>query len=137
MDFSCRYSSLAETREIVLSASFAKPYDAYKPDIKERINGIISSRRQRQPKNKKNCGSVFKRPLDGKPAGWYIDQAGLRGCQVGDAMIAHEHANWIVNLGNVKADDVKAIISHDQETVFHNFGIMLEHEIIYVPEDVL
>ena len=51
-------------------------------------------------------------------------------------MIAHEHANWIVNLGNAKAVDVKAIISYVQETVFQKFGVMLEREVIYVPEDL-
>lgn len=136
MDFSYRHSMLAENRDIVLSATFAKPYDEDKAVIQERIQEIIASRRQKQPKIKRNCGSVFKSPPGGKPAGWYIDQAGLKGYQVGDAMIAHEHANWIVNLGNAKAKDVKAIISHVRETVFQKFEIMLEREVLYIPEDL-
>ena len=137
MGFSYRHSRLAETRDIVLSATFTKPYAAEKTDIREKIKEVIASRRQKQPRIKRNCGSVFKKPPGGKPAGWYIDQAGLKGYRVGDAIIAHEHANWIVNLGNAKAVDVKAIISHVQETVFQKFGIMLEREVIYVPEDIL
>ena len=137
MDFSYRHSRLAETRDIVLSATFTKPYAAEKADIQEKIKEIIASRRQKQPRIKRNCGSVFKSPPGGKPAGWYIDQVGLKGFRIGDAMIAHEHANWIVNLGNAKAVDVKAIISKVQETVFQKFGVMLEREVIYVPEDIL
>ncbi len=137
MGFSYRHSKLAETRDIVLSATFARPYDEDKAVIQEKIKEIIASRRQKQPRIKRNCGSVFKSPPGGKPAGWYIDQAGLKGYRVGNAMIAHEHANWIVNLSNAKAVDVKVIISHVQETVFKKFGIMLEREVIYVPEDIL
>ena len=135
--FSHRHSMLVGSRDIVLSAMFAKPYISNKADIQKKIKEIIAARRQKQPRNKKNCGSVFKSPPGGKPAGWYIDQAGLKGFQVGDAMIAHEHANWIVNLGNATAKDVKAVISHIQNIVFQKFGIMLEREVIYVPEDIL
>ncbi|WP_198146077.1 hypothetical protein [Desulfonatronovibrio magnus] len=41
-----------------------------------------------------------------------------------------------MNLGNARAKDVKAIISHVQETVYQKFGVMLEREVIYVPEDL-
>lgn len=137
MNFSHRHSKLAGSRDIVLSATFAKPYASDKVDIQKKIKEIIAARRQKQPRNKKNCGSVFKRPSGGKPAGWYIDQAGLKGYQVGDAMVAHEHANWIVNTGNASARDVRDIIAHVQEKVFLKFGIMLVREVIFVPEDIL
>ena len=132
-----RHSILADSRDIVLSVTFAKPYTSNKSDIQKKIKDIIAARRQKQPRNKKNCGSVFKTPPGGRPAGWYIDQAGLKGFQTGDAMVAHEHANWILNLGNATANDVKAVISHIQSVVFQQFGIMLEREVIYVPEDIL
>lgn len=137
LGFSYRHSKLVETSDIVLSATFAKPYVTDKAVIQEKIKEIIACRRQKQPRIKRNCGSVFKSPPGGKPAGWYIDQVGLKGFRIGDAMIAHEHANWIVNLGNARAVDVKAIISLVQETVFQKFGVMLEREVIYVPEDIL
>jgi UDP-N-acetylmuramate dehydrogenase len=137
LGFGHRCSRLSESRDIVLSATFAKPFASDKETIKKKIKEIIADRRRKQPRNKKNCGSVFNRPAGGKPAGWYIDKAGFKGYQIGDAMVAYEHANWIVNLGNATANDVKTIIRHIQETVFKKFGIALEREVIYVPEDIL
>ena len=56
---------------------------------------------------------------------------------MGDAMVAHEHANWIVNLGRAKASDVKNLIQRLQKEVFNKFQISLNREVIYVPEDIL
>ena len=136
MSFSYRHSRLVETRDIVLSATFSKSYDLDKADIQKKIKEIITLRRQKQPSVKRNCGSVFKSPPGGKSAGWHIDQAGLRGYRAGDAMITYEHANWIVNLGHATAKDVKDIISHVQETVFLKYRIMLQREVIYIPDDL-
>lgn len=137
MKFGHRTSCLASTRDIVLSVKFRCPYLDSRAHIKEKIKQIITERRKKQPKIKRNCGSVFKRPLGGKPAGWYIDQAGLKGLRVGGAMVAHEHANWIVNLGDAKAADVKQLIQRVQKEVFEQFGVLLEREVIYIPEDIV
>ncbi len=135
MEFSHRCSRLASTRDIVLSVRFALPYMDKPEIIKEKVKAIIRNRRAKQPKIKRNCGSVFKTPSGGKPAGWYIDQAGLKGLRIGEGMIAHEHANWIVNLGNARADEVKALISKIQDEVKQRFGIFLEKEVIFLPVD--
>lgn len=136
-DFSHRHSCLAESRDIILSARFKLPYLDKPEHIKKKIKQIIADRSEKQPKIKRNCGSVFKRPPGGKPAGWYIAQTGLKGLRMGDAMVAHEHANWIVNLGRAKASDVKNLIQHLRKDVFNKFKISLEREVIYVPEDIL
>jgi UDP-N-acetylmuramate dehydrogenase len=137
MDFSHRHSMLAKTRDIVLSVRLKLPYLGKPENIKEKIKKIIAGRRAKQPKIKRNCGSVFKKPPGGKPAGWYIDQARLKGLRIGDAMVAQEHANWILNLGNAKAAQVKALISKIQDEVMKKFDVSLEREVIYVPEDIL
>lgn len=136
MQFSYRHSILAKTRDILLSATFAKHKVAPKEDIQKTIKEIIASRRQKQPRIKRNCGSVFKSPPGNKPAGWYIEQVGLKGFRVGDAMISYEHANWIVNLGNAKAYDVKSIISYVEYIVLQKFNVCLEREVLYIPEDL-
>ena len=134
--FSHRHSMLANSRDIVLFVRFKLPYLDSSENIKGKIKKVIANRRAKQPKIKRNCGSVFKKPLGRKPAGWYIDQAGLKGLRIGDAMVAHEHANWILNLGNAKADQVKALISKIQDEVMKKFDVSLEREVIYVPEDI-
>lgn len=135
MKFGYRSSILMRHRWIVLDACFR--YGPKKPseDIVETMRASRKARKAKQPVNPRNCGSVFKAAE--KPAGWYIDQCGLKGYRIGDAMIATEHANWIVNLGNAKATDVKALIELAQEKVYEQFGVMLQREVEYVPEDIL
>lgn len=64
----------------------------------------VDAARKGQPKVK-SAGCAFKNP-DGDSAGRLIDVAGLKGLRVGDAMVSHEHGNFIVNLGKATAHDV-------------------------------
>jgi len=48
---------------------------------------------------------------------------------VGDAQIAEKHANFIINLGNAKAEDVVKLIDLVKRTVYQNSGVMLELEV--------
>jgi UDP-N-acetylmuramate dehydrogenase len=135
--FSYRHSDLIGNRGLVLSARFQIRERESPEGIEKRIKEMIARRKSKQPKNPRNCGSVFKNPNGEKPAGWYIEQAGLKGMRKGDAQIATEHANWIVNLGKATATDVKYLIHYAQEKVFDKFGVELRREMIYVPEDIL
>jgi len=81
----------------------------------------------RQP-SAASCGSVFKNP-PGESAGRLIEAAGLKGQRAGDAQISAQHANFIVNLGQARAADVKALIDLARTTVRDRFGITLELEI--------
>lgn len=62
-------------------------------------------------------------------AGWLIEQAGLKGYQVGRAMISREHANFIVNVGGATQGDVLAIVDEVKGRVYNTFGINLEPEV--------
>jgi UDP-N-acetylmuramate dehydrogenase len=74
------------------------------------------------------AGSVFKR-TEQYPAGFLIDNAGLKGARIGGAIVSPKHANFIVNLGNATASHVKALIERIQETVQQEFKVALELEI--------
>jgi UDP-N-acetylmuramate dehydrogenase len=137
MKFSYRHSDLIENRGLVLSARFQIGNREYPEGIEKRIKEMITRRKSKQPKNPRNCGSIFKNPNGEKPAGWYIEQAGLKGMRKGDAQITTEHANWIVNLGKATATDVKYLIHYAQEKVFDKFGVELRREMIFGPEDIL
>ena len=52
-------------------------------------------------------------------------------------MVAPEHANWIVNLGQASSKDVKELVRLGQERVYESFGIRLEREVVFLPEDVI
>lgn len=66
------------------------------------------------------------------PAGYLIEQCGLKGKQIGKAKIFEEHANFIVNLGEAKASEVVALINLCKKEVKEKFGIKLEEEICYL-----
>ncbi len=82
--------------------------------------------RKGQPKAR-TAGCAFKNPtLEGKKvsAGLLIDQAGLKGLQVGQALISQEHGNFVINLGGASASDVKTLLEQVEERV----GVPLEWE---------
>ncbi len=80
-----------------------------------------------------SCGSVFKK-IEGVGAGRLIDQVGLKGKQIGQAQVSTKHANYIVNLGGAKANDVLNLIELVQSEVKQKTGYDLEPEIRVVGE---
>ena len=66
------------------------------------------------------------------PSGKIIEDAGLKGLQIGGAQIADFHANFIVNRNNAKASDVKELVNVIQSTVKQKTGFNLEPEIIFI-----
>jgi len=84
-------------------------------------------RRRTQPPGA-SIGSMFKNP-PGDTAGRLIDAAGLKGTRIGQAEISRLHANFFVNLGGAKAQDVMALINLARERVREKFEVELELEI--------
>ncbi len=96
-------------------------------EIKERMEGYLRVRRERQPVGY-SAGSFFKNPLPQK-AGLLIDECGLKGMRVGDAMVSEKHANFILNLGRAKAQDVLRLVRTIQRVVRKEKGIELKPEV--------
>lgn len=91
---------------------------ALSPSNPESVNALmakVDAARKGQPKIK-SAGCAFKNP-EADSAGRLIDLAGLKGLRVGDAMVSHEHANFIVNLGKATATDIRSLISQIQARV--------------------
>lgn len=127
MAFSYRHSRLEDEPAIVLRAVFAlqkMPVDA----IRTRMQELASKRKASQPLDKPSAGSAFKRPVGGYAAA-LIEQAGLKGYQVGGAAISEKHAGFAVNLGNATAEDVKTLLRNVSDIVFEKNGIRLEPEV--------
>ncbi len=127
MEFSYRHSILEETDDIVISADFCLVKDNPE-DIRARMKELIGKRSASQPLDLPSAGSAFKRPVGGYAAA-LIDQAGLKGFQVGGAAISAKHAGFAVNLGGATAADVKALLQHVSDKVFEATGIRLESEV--------
>lgn len=88
---------------------------------------IAEARKGKTPSGS-SCGSVFKNP-DGASAGQLLEQAGLKGTQVGAAIVSEKHANYIVNLGGATASDVLRLTEIMRERVLATFGVELELEV--------
>ena len=137
MDFSYRSSCLKGTKNIVLKVAFELAYSQRNKidEIISRIKRVKEMRKLKQPSIKRTFGSVFKSTKD-HPAGWYLEQVGMKGMKIGGAMVANEHANWIVNTGNATSSDVKKLISIGCARVYEAYGVKLEREVIYLPQDI-
>jgi UDP-N-acetylmuramate dehydrogenase len=104
-----------------------------KKEMVERIKSYSEQRRKKQPLDYPSAGSVFKNPAGG-PAGRWIEEAGLKGYQVGQAMVSERHANFIINLGNATATDVIHLMEWVEKRVFEERGVSLEREVKVVGE---
>ncbi len=127
MAFSYRHSILEDSGAIVISAVF-RLTPAPQESVREKMKELMAKRSASQPLDLPSAGSAFKRPVGGYAAA-LIDQAGLKGFQIGGAAISTKHAGFAVNLGGATAEDVKALLSAVSEKVFENAGIRLEPEV--------
>lgn len=88
----------------------------------------LQRRASKQPLEYPSCGSVFKRPPSDY-AGRLIEEAGLKGLRIGDAMVSEKHANFVVNVNKATAKDIFEVITQVQQTVYNKFGVWLELEV--------
>ncbi len=97
--------------------------------IKEKIEQF-QKKRFCQPKGK-SAGCIFKNPPQ-ESAGYLIEKIGLKGKIFGNLKISQKHANFFINLGEAKAEEVVMLIKLIQKRVRDKFGIMLEPEIFFL-----
>ena len=97
----------------------------------EEIEDLISSRRvkrmESQPLDAPSAGSVFRNP-DGFYAGKLIEDCGLKGYRIGDAMVSEKHANFIINVGNATGNDIVNLINYIKEKVKEKYDVDLVEE---------
>lgn len=127
LELSYRNSAVLKNGYIVISAEFELSPD--NPDeILARMEDFNSRRKEKQPLNYPSAGSTFKRP-EGYFAGKLIQDAGLRGYEVGMAKVSEKHCGFVINTGGASASDVMRLIADVKEKVYENSGVMLEPEV--------
>jgi UDP-N-acetylmuramate dehydrogenase len=126
-EYTIGYRSVIRKEEEWFVAAELKLPQGNKQESLHRIREILAHRTLTQP-NKPSAGSVFKNP-ENHYAGFLIEQAGLKGKQIGDAIISHKHANFIINQGNATSRDIQSLITLIQDTVFLKYGITLLTEV--------
>jgi UDP-N-acetylmuramate dehydrogenase len=101
--------------------------------LRTRVMEVRGKRAARQPRDIPNAGSIFKNP-PGNFAGRLLQAVGMKGHRIGGAAFSEQHANFIVNLGGARADEVLALIEMAREKVRESSGIVLEPEVKLVGE---
>jgi UDP-N-acetylmuramate dehydrogenase len=126
------------------------------PNLKDVSDAVVAIRKSKLPDPKElgNSGSFFKNPIllktDFKkiqqqfpqmkyyevseteikvPAGWLIEEAGLKGKRFGDAGIHKNQALVLVNYGKATGQEILNVSKHIQKTIFTKFGIHIEAEV--------
>ena len=127
MEFSYRTSYLQEHLSYVCIEAKLK----LRPCDKEELEQMVLERREKrklsQPLNYPSAGSVFRNPKD-MYAGKMIEEMGLKGFSIGKAEISEKHANFIINKGNAKASDIKAIIDYIKVKAYNKYNVKLRVE---------
>ncbi|MDD5397390.1 MAG: UDP-N-acetylmuramate dehydrogenase, partial [Candidatus Moranbacteria bacterium] len=150
--FDYRSSVFKHNKNLVVVAATFSLQQGNAEEIKEKVKNTITKRVGSGLHGVRSAGSFFMNPLveskdlldqfekdngspsrNGKiPAGWIIDQAGLRGKTIGGAGISDKHANYIVNNGDATAEDVIILESYIKQQVRDKFGVQLESEVNHV-----
>lgn len=128
LDFSYRTSALQKSSSLVTGATFKFQTGGNPDAIAADTESKLKARHTTQPYHLPNCGSVFRNPLP-LFAAKLIQDAGLKGYQIGNAQVSELHANFIVNLGHAKASDIFSLIQHIKTVICDRNGVVLETEV--------
>jgi UDP-N-acetylmuramate dehydrogenase len=102
-------------------------------EVGGRVWELVQRRKKSQPSGYPNSGSMFRNP-PGDFAGRLIEAAGLKGKKMGRAAISDRHANFIVNLGGAKAEEVRELMEMARAEVKQKFGVELQPEVRFLGE---
>ncbi len=101
-------------------------------EIEFTLKEYFEMRKAKQPWGK-TCGSFFFNPKEGA-AGYFLDQAGMKGFAVGDAFFSEKHANFLMNKKNATQEEVKTLARLGQKKVQEKFEITLLPEVKILDE---
>ena len=150
LEFGYRMSTFKRQDLIILSASLRLEKGNHK-EVKRKTEKYLTYREDHHPLDMPCAGSIFKNPTGVSeklfndypklkefkergsiPAGYLIEEAGLKGTKEGGAMISKKHANFIVNADGASSEDIINLIEKAKEEVFERFGVGLEREVRFL-----
>lgn len=98
--------------------------------INQICKDTLNKRKLNQPKGF-SAGCVFKR-IDGLNISKMLDDMGIKGKSVNDAIVSDKHANFIMNKGNATSADIKKLIEEIKAEFKKTYNIDLQTEIKYL-----
>ncbi len=129
-DFGYRSSVFQKNNAIILRVGL-KLTSKDPNDIQTKYLETLKRKRLSQPLSYPSAGSIFKR-IDGLSVSKMLDDMGIKGFKEGGAMVSTQHANFIVNDGNAKAQDVYLLIHKVKKMFKDTYGIDLQIEIQFL-----
>jgi UDP-N-acetylmuramate dehydrogenase len=103
-------------------------------EIKALVSDLQAQRKAAQPTNKRTYGSVFKNPDHELTAGRMLEACGLKGHRIGGAQISPRHANFIENADGARSQDAIALMAEARRRAWEEYGVELEHEVVFLGE---
>lgn len=131
LKFEYRHSVLKEIKNGIILSAILKLEKGDTQTAKDEIEAHFDARSKAQPLSYPSAGCAFKNP-PGESAGKLIEQAGIKGKQIGSMQISEKHGNFIVNLGGGTYKEYKELVEFTKKTIKEKFGIDLEMEHIVV-----
>ena len=127
LELGYRTSVIAKKGYVVLEAEY-QLQKGDKEAIRARMDELKVQRVTKQPLEYPSAGSTFKRP-EGYFAGKLIQDAGLRGFQVGGAQVSEKHCGFVINKDQATAADIRELMRQVSDKVMQEFGVKLEPEV--------
>lgn len=134
LEFGYRKSLFSRNKNYTIIETTFKLTKGDKKDIEEVMEKHKVARVLKQPLDKPNAGSVFKRP-EGYFVGKLIQDCNLQGVKVGGACVSTKHAGFIINDKEATCKDIKKLIELIQKTVKDKYNVLLETEIEFIGRD--
>lgn len=143
LQFQYRQTELPEGW-VIVEATFHAPKDDPEA-LERRMQDQLAKRDATQPTKDRSAGSTFRNPAGFSSTGraddshelkaWkVIDDAGMRGAQIGGAQMSEKHSNFMINAGGATATDLESLGEEVRKRVYDSSGITLEWEIMRVGE---
>ncbi|MFA5878144.1 MAG: UDP-N-acetylmuramate dehydrogenase [Candidatus Staskawiczbacteria bacterium] len=152
--FDNKNSIFKVNKNLIILSAIIKLEKGEREEISREIKRFLEYRKNNHPLEFPSAGCVFKnydKKITNKnllkkypeliefnkgsriPTSYLIDKAGLKGKTIGGAKISEKHANFIINTGAAKAEDVVKLIKIMKKGVKNKFGIVLQEEIQHLP----
>lgn len=139
-DMGFAYRSSAVTPDWVLTSVVLKGEVGDPAALEAKMEQALAQRAETQPVDERSCGSTFRNPSGASSTGrrddthelkaWkLIEDAGLRGHQLGGAQMSQKHPNFLINAGDATSSDLEALGEYVRKKVYENSSVQLEWEI--------
>ena len=138
--FAYDYSILQETKEIFLEGVYRLKKENTEI-LKRRSEEALTYRKKTQPFGVSTCGCFFQNisvedqkrlNLPTTSVGYLIDDTGLKGKRIGAFEVSTKHANFIINHGSGKPDDLEQLLDLIRESIRVKYGLELKEEVVIV-----